>query len=163
LQTIQGGKLSRYPELNCNSLKNFSFRHQFCILHRLFHLKSFAITNLSAKTAKVFHLKWFYDAWHILSFGKFMAKTISNIATMYIFHLSATIKCIYVISRWLTLRDYEAKRISQHKSNTCCTGLYLSILVIPWYWNQTRRASSKFQRKLFWYYRGFTVSRNSLD
>ena len=64
LQIVQGGKVSRCPKLNCNSLENICGWIQSCMakayhIARLFHWKSFAVTDRSAKTAKLFHLERF--------------------------------------------------------------------------------------------------------
>ena len=47
LQIVQGGKVSQYTKLNCNSLENICgwtvVLHGQSLLHRLFHRKSFAV------------------------------------------------------------------------------------------------------------------------
>ena len=55
LQIARGGELSWYAELNCNLLENFcSYMHRLLCsyMYRLFHWKTFAITDQFAKTAK---------------------------------------------------------------------------------------------------------------
>ena len=46
-------------KLNCNSLENIHswFLYGQSLLHRLFHWKSFAVTDRSALIVKLFHLK----------------------------------------------------------------------------------------------------------
>ena len=50
-------------KLNCNSLENICgwmvVLHGQDLLHRLFHWKSFAVTDWSTKTVKLFHLEQF--------------------------------------------------------------------------------------------------------
>ena len=50
-------------EINCNLLENIHgcmvILYGQTLLHRLFHWKSFAVTNQSTKTAKLFHLEQF--------------------------------------------------------------------------------------------------------
>ena len=49
--------------INCDSLENIhgwtAVLYGQSLLHKLFHWKSFMVTNWSVKTAKLFYLKWF--------------------------------------------------------------------------------------------------------
>ena len=63
LQIVRGGKVSWYANLNCNSLENIRswtvVLYGQSLLHRLFHWKSFIVTNQFAKATKLFHLERF--------------------------------------------------------------------------------------------------------